>query len=104
MLDIAYEMYPEAAPALKIRRKVNYRKPIPQPKTISSDWEGCHQKYRENTYNFIHDKIVTSMSEQRLARSLPPADTLENVSEYGNLFNPDDGTLVAFCYCKLTRL
>ncbi len=40
---------------------------------------------------FILDKIVKIMSAQRLSRGLPPAETPEDVAEYGDLLNPDDG-------------
>jgi len=86
VLAIAYDIYPEAAPVPKRRRR-----PDVKPRKLSPVWEGCHEKYREDTYMFILDKIVKIMSAQRLSRGLPPAETPEDVAEYGDLLNPDDG-------------
>ncbi|RXK37437.1 DNA-directed RNA polymerase III subunit RPC1 [Tremella mesenterica] len=53
-------------------------------------WESCHDKFRENTFAFVRDNIVKVMADQRLSRGLPPADTLEDAEEYGDLLVPDD--------------
>ena len=39
-------------------------------------------KYREVTFNFIMDKIVKPMAAQRLARGLPPGESVEEEEEY----------------------
>jgi len=82
---IAYDVYPEAAPIPKRRRKG----PQVGPRTLSAEWEGCHEKYREDTFTFIIDKIVKTMSAQRLARGLPPAENPEEKDEYR--LGADDG-------------
>nr|XP_019049688.1 DNA-directed RNA polymerase III subunit RPC1 [Kwoniella bestiolae CBS 10118]OCF28618.1 DNA-directed RNA polymerase III subunit RPC1 [Kwoniella bestiolae CBS 10118] len=53
-------------------------------------WEGCHEKYRETTYNFIIDKIVKTMVNQRVARGLPDADDKAMAEEYEDLLVSSD--------------
>ena len=87
VLKIAYEVYPEAASSAT-QHKGRDRK----PRLLSPSWEGCHEKYRGDTFTFIVQKIVRCMADQRLARGLPPADTAENADEYDGLLDPDDRT------------
>ena len=84
---MAQEIYPEAiaVPETKLRRG----KPLIA--TLPPEWEGCHLKYRENTYNFIAEKIVKVMADQRLAHAMPGAETQEEANEYEDLLVPRDG-------------
>ena len=76
------------APVMKGRRK---QRPKAVPKVqLLEGWEGCHDKFRENTYNFIVGKIVRAMADQRLARGVPPAETPEEAEEY-DLDSTDGG-------------
>ncbi|WVN88031.1 uncharacterized protein L203_103230 [Cryptococcus depauperatus CBS 7841] len=61
--------------------------PIPE---LPKEWEGCHIKFREITYQFVMDRIVKTMVNQRLARGLPDADNEEMAEEYEALLNSDD--------------
>lgn len=51
-------------------------------------WEGCHLKYRENTFKFIKKQIVDVMASQRMARGLPPADSQAEAEEYQDQLDP----------------
>ncbi|KAK8843986.1 hypothetical protein IAR55_006779 [Kwoniella newhampshirensis] len=64
--------------------------PSPQPFK-----RGCHTKYRENTYNFIVDKIVKAMVIQRQARGIPDADDAAMAEEYEDLLTSDDPAIRA---------
>ena len=98
MLKLAYGIYPEASlPPTRGRRG-----PPVGPRILSPDWEGCHEKFREDTYTFILEKIVKVMSAQRLARGLPPAEASEDAEEYGDQLNPDDGAPTKHAKSQLT--
>lgn len=45
-------------------------------------WEGCHRKYREDTYVFIEKHIVATMADQRHRYGLPAADDEKDADEY----------------------
>ncbi|OXC63271.1 hypothetical protein AYX13_06809 [Cryptococcus neoformans] len=83
--------FPSSPPKTKGRRR---KEPTPPPPvvapTLPKEWEGCHHKFRENTYKFVVDKIVKQMVDQRLARGLPDADDVEMAEEYEALLNSDD--------------
>ncbi|OXG15683.1 DNA-directed RNA polymerase III subunit RPC1 [Cryptococcus neoformans Tu401-1] len=83
--------FPSSSPKTKGRRR---KEPTPPPPvvapTLPKEWEGCHHKFRENTYKFVVDKIVKQMVDQRLARGLPDADDVEMAEEYEALLNSDD--------------
>ncbi len=83
VLKFAYEVYPEAALTKRSPRRGQDQK----PNIISPDWIGCHEKYRENTFSFIQQKIAKSMAAQRLAHGLPPADTPEMAAEYAHMLH-----------------
>ncbi|RSH95176.1 hypothetical protein EHS25_000262 [Saitozyma podzolica] len=97
VLQIAQQIYPESLPAEVIEdvapkgRGRKAKKPAQAARpTLLPGWEGCHEKYRENTYNFIIKSIVKAMADQRLARGLPPADTMEEADEYQELLDPSE--------------
>ena len=98
--EIARSIYPEIEADQEIEpeqikkdgKKARLTKKEPKPQApFAPQWAGCHQKYRENTYQFIMDKIVKAMAAQRLARGLPPADTVENAEEYEDMLEPQEG-------------
>lgn len=60
---------------------------------LREGWDGCHIKYRENTYCFIRDVIVGGMVAQRVARGLPPASSASEAYEMQDLLDPDEGEL-----------
>jgi DNA-directed RNA polymerase III subunit RPC1 len=68
----------KAKPVARVRKLKPKRAPI----ELLPGWEGCHEKYRENTFGFIKNKIVKAMSDQRLRRGVPPGDSAEEAEEY----------------------
>lgn len=99
-MALAQRIYPESIPPVEddseeeeapIIKPGRGRKPVPAARPprparpvveLLPGWEGCHEKYRENTYGFIKNKIVKSMSDQRLRRGVPPGDFASEAEEY----------------------
>ncbi|WVF65454.1 hypothetical protein IAT40_000182 [Kwoniella sp. CBS 6097] len=96
--EIAQRIYPESIvppspPPVKRIRGRRVKESTPPPFVIPAlpkEWEGCHIKFREITYNFIMDKIVKTMINQRIARGLPDADDKAMAEEYEDLLTSDD--------------
>jgi DNA-directed RNA polymerase III subunit RPC1 len=82
----------KAKPVARVRKLKPRRAPI----ELLPGWEGCHEKYRENTFGFIKNKIVKAMSDQRLRRGVPPGDSAEEAEEY-SLDASDREFLVSSC-------
>ncbi|TYJ54876.1 hypothetical protein B9479_004468 [Cryptococcus floricola] len=98
---IAARIYPESyvppvpptpPPQNNRRRQRAPSTPPPPPEipAVPQEWQGCHYKFREITYQFVVDKIVKPMMQQRLMRGLPDADDEEMAEEYESLLNSDD--------------
>jgi DNA-directed RNA polymerase III subunit RPC1 len=66
------------------------------PPPLRSGWEGCHIKYRENTYLFIRDKIVGAMIAQRLRHGLIAGDSEEDAMQYQTELDPEEGESATF--------
>lgn len=83
--QIALRMYPEALE--------DSDEKVP---AVPTEWKQVHVKFRENTYNFVVDKIAKTMAEQRVARGVPAADTMEELEEYEDFLQSSDREL---SYC-----
>jgi DNA-directed RNA polymerase III subunit RPC1 len=101
ILQLAQAIYPESQPKvavvedLKPAKGRKARTPKKAAKLehhvdLLPGWDGCHSKYRENTYNFIKDKVVGVMVKQRVTRGLPAADNAEEAEEYQADLDSDD--------------
>lgn len=99
ILEIAERIYPEGIekpviqdvkPIKKRGRVVKQVQPVYQAVELLPGWEGCHVRYRENTFNFIKDSIVRVMADQRAVRGLPRADVAKEAEEYQNDLDPED--------------
>ena len=85
--DLAQAIWPEGmAPSRGKKRSRGTHRPL-----LADGWAGCHEKFREDTFHFIMDKVVKTMAEHRLARGLPPAETSEEAEEYHEALYPSDG-------------
>ncbi|KAL7421304.1 DNA-directed RNA polymerase III subunit C1 (rpo31) [Cryptotrichosporon argae] len=79
--QVAQRIYPEAATAAGVEAEV------------PPEWQQVHQKFRENTYNFIVDKVMRPMAEQRVARGVPAADTIDEMEEYEDFLESSDAAV-----------
>nr|WPS94681.1 DNA-directed RNA polymerase III subunit RPC1 [Naematelia aurantialba] len=74
ILELAQAIYPEypAKEGLSEEDLVNGKsiKILPVPE----EWQKCHEKYREDTYNFIKKHIVDKMATQRAQRNVAKGD------------------------------
>lgn len=86
IVEIAQSIYPESR--LTARQRANGTRSV-----IPVEWEGCHDKFRQDTYNFIINNIVKTMADQRLARGIPLADTVETAEEYEDMLVSTDREL-----------
>jgi len=94
--QIAQTIYPESLPEPEeqpIKRGRKKIAPPPRP-SVTPEWAPCHEKYREDTYQFIMKKIVKAMVDQRIARGLYPADNPEEAEEYQSMLDPSDRTTI----------
>lgn len=97
MAAIAAQIYPEGQVEeeepqyVKKGKRTVKVEPKRRAPTINlmAGWEGCHEKYRELTYKFIMDKVVTPMADQREERGLPKAATFEEADEYEALLKSE---------------
>jgi DNA-directed RNA polymerase III subunit RPC1 len=93
IVRIAQSIYPEGIPPTvslepetkkKAKRGRVASPPPPQAPPIITDqqWQVCHKEYRKKTHDFILEKIVKPMVEQRLARGVPGAEDFAAYTEY----------------------
>lgn len=108
VLHIAYSIFPEGQPAADVKPEVVDEKPlkgrgrkakksvvaepaaVPGQVALAPEWQGCHEKYRENTFKFIKTKIVKAMADQREARGLCRAEDAAEAEEYQDVLDSPD--------------
>lgn len=89
MNNLAQTIYPEGVPQVeekpiitKGKNRGRKRAGLPPKVQVQEGWKDIHSKFRENTYQFIVTKIVRAMADQRLARGLPPGESVVEAENY----------------------
>ncbi|ORY33097.1 putative DNA-directed RNA polymerase III largest subunit [Naematelia encephala] len=81
IMEIAQEIYPEyitkervvEEDSVKLEELFANAEPV-KIRPVPEEWQKCHDKYREDTYNFIKKQIVGKMVLQRSRRNVAEGD------------------------------